>query len=124
MNIIEAYEKIVETVKEMETREIIYLHNSCCGEWGDIDNYVYSMEEFDEIMGSQKPCEIASACFYGDFCPARDWFTFDGYGNCYSFDFLCDNSGVDICNIAEYMIEFGESFNNADIQAILDEYDI
>lgn len=55
------------------------------------DDYIYTMDMFDEIMDGCDPWEIARSAFYGDFRPCDDYFGFNGYGNLVSFD--------------EYMIE-------------------
>ena len=45
------------------------------------DNYIYHLDDFDEVFASQTPFDVALNVFYGTFSPACEYFTFDGYGN-------------------------------------------
>lgn len=119
------YEKIKSVLEDMDTAEIIAVHNEYCNETNNMDDYIYEMGEFDEIMGSMEPWEIARACFYGhEFCPAHDYFRFNGYANLESFDFAPEgNSGIYISDIADYIDRNEDALNNDEIQEILDEYE-
>jgi hypothetical protein len=46
------------------------------------------MEEFDEVCNGMRPIDVACKVRYGDFCPHHDYFTFDGYANFESIEFL------------------------------------
>lgn len=119
------YEKIKEVLENMGTAEIINIHNEYCSASNNMDDYIYDMDEFDEIMGNVTPWEVARACFYGhEFCPAHDYFRFNGYANLESFDFAQgDNSGIYISDIADYIERNEDSLNNDEIQEILDSED-
>lgn len=117
------YEKIKAAIEEMNTAEVIDLHNRYCDENNDPDDTIYSMEDFDELMSGQKPWEIARATYFGKrFNPCDDWFRFNGYGNLESFDFApgC-NSGVYPSDIADYIDRSDDALDNDTIQDILDE---
>lgn len=43
-------------------------------------NY-YDMSEFDELMSSHTPSEIAQMVHFGEFNPNKDYWRFDPYGN-------------------------------------------
>ena len=105
------YEKIKSVLEGMDTAEIIAVHNEYCNETNNMDDYIYAMCEFDEIMNGMEPWEIARACFYGhEFCPAHDYFRFNGYANLESFDFAPEgNSGIYISDIADYIDRNGIS---------------
>ena len=79
------------------------------------------MEEFDEIMDGISPWNIATKIFYGDFRPNDNYFRFDGYANLESFDYISDE--VDLEEIADYIIDNDEDFDNSDIREILGEED-
>ena len=50
------------------------------------DDVIYPMDEFDEVTEGMTRWEVARAAFYGDFCPVRDFFKFNAYGNLESMD--------------------------------------
>lgn len=117
------YEKIESALENMDTAEIIAIHNEYCEAANNMDDYIYSMEEFDEIMDGERPWNIASNCFYGHyFCPADDYFRFNGYANLESFNFAPEgNSGVYISDIARHIDRNDDALNCDEIQEILDE---
>lgn len=115
-------EKIKSALEDMDNAEIIAIHNEYCDAANYMDDYIYSMYEFDEIMDGMRPWEIARSCYYGDFCPADDYFRFNGYGNLESF--VCaqeNNSGIYIEDIANYIDQNEDALNSDEIQEILDE---
>ncbi len=113
------YDMIKESIENMTASEQIELHNNYCEEINDMDSYIYSMNDFDEIMNGMTPWEIVRTCYYGDFCPARDYFTFNGYGNAVSFDF--PDEQIFISDIVDYIIRNEDSLYNDEIQDLLDE---
>lgn len=113
------FEKIREAIDEMHGSEIVDLHNEYCDAVNYPDDHIYSMEEFDEIMSGMTPWEIARAAYYsGKFCPACDWFWFNGYGNLESSDFVLES--VDADAIAKYIDENDDDLGNSDIADILE----
>lgn len=50
-------------------------------ELNDPDNALYDAEEFDDLMTGFTPSALADMILYGDYAPAAEFFTFDGYGN-------------------------------------------
>ena len=115
------YKKIKTALDEMSTAELTNIHNEYCNSIDYMDNYVYSMDEFDEIMSSLSPWEIARCAYYGNFCPAHDYFWFNGYGNLCSADFQPDIISTE--DIAEYIDANDDALNNDDIAEILAEED-
>jgi hypothetical protein len=81
-------EKIKEELKTKTTAEIVALWNEYASEHYP-DNYIYSMDEFDDILDGREPWEIARSTFYGDFRPCDDYFYYNGYGN------LCSGNYAD-----------------------------
>lgn len=120
------YEAIKKALEEMGTADIIAIHNAYCDSSNNMDNYIYDMSEFEEIMSNMSPWEIACCCCNGhEFCPDHDYFRFNGYAHLESFDFAPGgNSGVYISDIAEYIDHTEDALNNSDIQDILDKFDI
>lgn len=87
------------------------------------DNYIYSMDDFDELMNGNSPSRIANMVTYGDYNPFHMWFWFNGYGNVVSGDDPTYSDGWDVTAIAEYCIDNDEDFGFDDIREILDDED-
>ena len=109
--------EIVSYIEGLNIEEQVALHNAYAFE-DDTGDVIYSMEEFDEICDCFPPLEIANKIFYGEeFCPAHNYFWFDGYGNLASSDF----PEIYLTDIADYCIRNDEDLGDADIREILDE---
>lgn len=120
------FEAIENVLLEMNTQDIIEIHNRYCDSSGNMEDWIYNMEEFDEVMSGESPWEIARCCYFGEsFNPCRDYFRFNGYANLESFDYAPGgNSGVYTFDIARYIDEEEDSLGNDDIQNVLDEFDV
>lgn len=118
------YDAIKDVLEQMNSNDLIAIHNDYCMNVDYMDDYIYCMfDDFDQLMEGRTPLDIAACCYYGDFCPNHDYFKFDGYGNVVSFSFANDsNSGIDISDIAKYINDDEDALGNDDIQDILDEY--
>ena len=117
-------EKIMEVLNDLDAASLVRMWDDFCEADSRMDDYIYLMEEFDEIMSGQSPWEVARACFYGhEFCPAHDYFWYNGYGNLESADYPAYEDHCPICNeeIANYIINHDEDFDNDDIREILDQ---
>lgn len=78
-------EEIKEILEDLDNYELLRI-------WNEFANYdtVFTSEEFDEICSGMTPTEIAMKSFYGDFNPNHDFWTFNGYENFKSSDYLTD----------------------------------
>lgn len=113
-------EKIVELIENMSAGDMVQVHNEWCDKAGYMDNWIYSMDEFDEILSGMTPWEVARAAYYsGKFCPANDYFWFNGYGNLESDDFPLGQVWAD--DIADYCIDNDADLYNDEIREVLDE---
>ena len=81
--------------------EILYQYNEKCAEWNYDDNYIYNMQEFDDVLYGYKPSEVASEICSTGFNPCDDYFTFTAYG-CESSDFL---ENLMDCSVLEAVFE-------------------
>lgn len=113
-------DKLKELLENMSNDELIQVWNEYQLNINGCDE-IFPMDMFDEIMNHNEPWEIARACYYGKFCPAHDYFWFNGYGNLESSDYPTDNIYID--DIIDYIERNGDALYNDDIQAILDEYE-
>ena len=118
-------EKVREAIENLSNDEAVSLWDEYCSEDGRMDDYIYSMNEFDEIMGDMTPLDVARTCFYGDFCPADDYFWFNGYANLESSDFpsMDDKSPFYAKELATWIIKNENALYCDEIQEILDEDD-
>ena len=120
----EKFTRIKECISDMDNSEQVELWNCYCDAAHYPDDAIYPMDEFDEIMDGKTPWEIARTCFYGDFCPAHDYFWFNGYANAVSGYNVDDpNSPFDADAVAEWIVDHDESFDFIDFRDILDEVD-
>ena len=110
-------QEIISYIWGLSTEEQVALNNAYAFE-DNVDAIFYSMDEFDEICDCFSPLEIANKIFYGDeFCPAHDYFWFNGCGNLESSNF----PEIYEEDIADYCIRNDEDFSDDSIREILDK---
>ena len=114
-------EMIKDLLENMSKSKLYIIANEYFDKAEYYDDRIYDMDEFDEIMSGMSPSDIATKIFYGDFRPNDNYFKFDGYDNLQSFDYISDE--VDLEEIADYIVDNDEDFDNSDIREILDEDD-
>ena len=112
-------EMIKDLLENMSESQLYIIVNEYFDKTNYYDDRIYDMDEFDEIMSGMSPSEIATKIFYGDFRPNDNYFKFNGYANLESFDYISDE--VDLEEIADYIVDNDEDFDNSDIREILDE---
>ena len=118
--------KVIETINKLYSGAVVQLWNNYCCEVDGSSDYIYQMNEFNDIItaSSMKPLDIVRAVFYSSFCPADNYFWFNGYGNLQSCDFpKDDNSESPFCTdaIADYIVDNNDSLHCNEIRKILDE---
>lgn len=129
-------EKILNIFKEMDDDEIVSIWNEYCYETNNYDDEILDYDRMKELIENSNKGGLywINRFFYGsdDYSsegsanPNRNYFSFNGYGNIVSFDYIYNSySGefnhIDIDALIDYIIENNESFNNDDIQEILEE---
>lgn len=86
------------------------------------DEIYYEMDYINEFFSGKDPLWILERGFYGDFCPAHNWFRCDSYGNFESCDFKDYSYLLD-----DYLIqELIENYTNLDIDELtqaIEEYE-
>lgn len=118
-------EKLENLFDEMSTSELLSVHCEYCDSVNAFDDYIYSMDEFDEIMSGYDAFHIACRVFYGDFNPGTaEYFKFNGYGNLVSMYEYEVKNNIYIDDIIDYIIENDDSLYNDDVQNILDELSV
>ena len=112
-------EMIKDLLENMSESQLYIIANEYFDKTNYYDDRIYDMDEFDEIMSGMSPSDIATKIFYGDFRPNDNYFKFDGYANLESFDYISDE--VDLEEIADYIVDNDEDFDDSGIREILDE---
>jgi len=114
------YDWIKRILNNMNTAEIVEIHNQYCESADCMEKYIYSMDEFNEVMENTSPWQIVSMCFSGyKFSPEHDYFCFNDDGDLESFDSApSKNSGISINDIAGYIDKTEDSLNNEEIQEL------
>lgn len=129
-------EKLLELFKSMDDSDIVSVWNEYCSMVNCFDDEIMDYDELEELIkcGNDDTITWLNRFFYGsdDYSnegganPNRDYFTFNGYGNIVSFDYIYNEysdkfNHIDIEALIDYIVENKESFYNDDIQEILDE---
>lgn len=112
-------EKVISYLEELSNKTLLTMWNEYCQE-ECYDDYIYNIEEFDEIMQNEDPYDIARQVYYGDFCPVCDYFKFNGYGNLKSIDEFELQEYIYLSDLADYIIRNDYDFNDLDLREILD----
>ena len=133
-------------IEYFEDNEDVF--NDCIEE---LDNYngflgddrYYPMEELDELYNGEDALEILQRAFYGydedtynmdssgnktygPFCPNRDFFKFNGYGNLVSTDYKNYGYKIDhwaVESMAENRMEIQTIDNYEELTELFDEYE-
>ena len=75
-------EKALQRIESADVYELAAAYSEYMAEeLSDPDSALYDAEEFDDLMAGFTPSAIADFVRYGDYSPAAEFFTFDGYGN-------------------------------------------
>lgn len=128
------YERIIEAFKEMNENELISLWNEYCREVNKFDDEIMDAYELEEwVNNSNDVMGILNRFYFGsDDCekgtsanPNRNYFTFNGYGNIISFDYIYNEYKeefyyIEAEELADYILENENAFYNDEIQEILD----
>lgn len=117
-------EKILECLNEMDAAELIQIHNEYCGAVNACDDYIYSMDDLDELCSGQDAHWIACRAIFGDFNASDDYIKFNGYGNFQTMNDYSVKHYIYIDDIANHIERENDSLYNDDIQDILDECEV
>lgn len=98
--------EIVSILKNISDSDLITLNNDYCDTNSYMEDYIYSMSEFDDLMSSRTPTEILE-CVKSDFSIHDEYFRDTMYG-LESGNIIEDLMQVDFDDLAEYLIENGD----------------
>ena len=129
-------EKIRSIFEEMDDAEIVSIWNEYCYDCNLYDDEILDYERMEELIQNSNEDGMywINRFFYGsdDYStegsanPNRDYFTFNGYGNVISFDYIYNSytnefNHIDIDDLIDHMIENKESFGNDEIEELFEE---
>ena len=101
---------IIDIIKSnWSTNELINAWNLRCEKQEYMDEFIEDMSFFDEIFQNLSPLEIIDKVRGCNFRTEDDYFAFNGYGNPESFSYIEDYSRFSYEELAEYLIDNGDS---------------
>lgn len=110
-------EKIVEVLEEMSTAELIDVYN----EYAEDNRYEQILDnDIDEILYGSSPMEVYNS-LASDWNASDDYTMFNGYGMLESFSEYVLLDYIYIGEIADYIINSGNYFNNYELEEALED---
>ena len=121
MNKIDA---IIDIIKSnWSTDELVNAWNLRCEKKEYMDEFIEDMSFFDEIFQNLSPLEIVDKVRGCNFRTEDDYFAFNGYGNPESFSYIEDYSRFSYEELAEYLVDNGDSLTtNVDTDELLEAF--
>ena len=115
---------IIDIIKSnWSTDELVDAWNLRCEKKGYMDEFIENMSSFDEMFQNLSPLEIIDKVRGCDFCTGDDYFAFNGYGNPESFSYAEDYSRFSYEELAEYLVDYGDSLTtNVDTDELLESF--
>ena len=121
MDKIQAIIDIIKT--NWSTDELVKAWNLRCEKKGYMDELIEDMSFFDEMFQNLSPLEIVDKVKGCNFCTGDDYFAFNGYGNPESFSYVEDYSRFSYEELAEYLVDNGDSLTtNVDTYELLEAF--
>ena len=101
---------IIDIIKSnWSTNELVNAWNLRCEKKEYMDEFIENMSSFDEMFQNLSPLEIIDKVRGCNFRTEDDYFAFNGYGNPESFSYVEDYSRFSYDELAEYLIDNGDS---------------
>lgn len=117
---------IQQYVREMNVNDLKTIVIDVNAYDGQLDWLTWEdMENFDELMDSCPPTEIAQRIYYGDFRICDEYFRFNGYGNlvsCNGYDWD-KQLGEYTEDIVDALMQFDGDVSDDTLQNIIDSPD-
>lgn len=102
-----------------ETQKAIF--NQYCESNGYNDDIVVDMDELEYYL-PVIPMDIVRMIEGSNLDSSDDYFSFDGYGNIYSYNYVQDNKAFCLADIVGWLVDSGNRTEEEEIDGIL--YDI
>ena len=121
MDKIQAIIDIIKT--NWSTDELVEAWNLRCEKKEYMDEFIENMSSFDEMFQNLSPLETIDKVKGCNFCTGDDYFAFNGYGNLESFSYVEDYSRFSYEELAEYLVDNGDSLTtNVDTDELLESF--
>ena len=121
MDKIQAIIDIIKT--NWSTDELVEAWNFRCEKKEYMDEFIENMSSFDEMFQNLSPLEIIDKVKGCNFCTGDDYFAFNGYGNLESFSYVEDYSRFSYEELAEYLVDNGDSLTaKVDTDELLESF--
>jgi hypothetical protein len=106
-------ESIVDQINNLDTEDLIRLHNSYCKEANYSDNEIYGNDEdFFETFFSNNVIDAVRAASHGEYNFSENYVKFDGNGNLESFNYFGTDDLIDeVYIIADFILENENDFD-------------
>lgn len=132
-------ERIIEVLKNLSESELLTVYNSYCDDNNKVDDIIYSMWDFEEILNGIDKFELVRMALYGEFNPNDDYFYFNGYGNLNSCNFIpyeiydkfdtiystqIVNDQIVLDEVADYIVNSGCDYGITEIEEILESLEV
>ena len=128
-------ERILEVIKQMDDSDIVQLWNEYCQQANRCDDEILDAYTLEEIIDcSNDTMNWLNRFYFGSddeqpgtsANPNRNYFTFNGYGNIISFDYIYNSyteefSYIFVDELIDYIIENENAFGVDEIAEILEE---
>lgn len=127
-------ERILNALKQMDESEVITIWNEYCHETSHFDDEILDAYQLEEWAQNSEVMNVLNRFYFGSddeqpgtsANPNRDYFTFNGYGNIISFDYIYNSytdefSYIFVDEMIDFIIEEDNALYNDEIRDILDE---
>lgn len=114
-------EKLIDCINGMGVEEKVELHNAYCDATNCLDDYIYSIDDMEEILDGVDKWELVRMIRFGDFDFKKDFWGVNGYGNLVSYN--AQELPIYAEDIADYVLRKEDSLGDDEIQYTLDEDD-
>lgn len=112
-------EQLIEYINVAAVDKQIAIHNAYCNAASSTDDYIYTMDELEEVLCDVEKWQLVDMLRFGDFDFMKDFWSFNGYGNLVAFNAW--ELPIYPGDIADYMLSNEDSLGNDEIENILND---
>ena len=114
-------EELEELLEGMADDDVVAIWNQYCDACNYMDEYIYYTSDFDDLMSGKSPSEVVEDLSSG-FSLNDEYMTYTIYGFA-SFNYVGDDAcPIYISDLAEYILDNDEDFDNDEVRDFLDEH--
>lgn len=119
MNETEKKQKLVAYINSMGIDKKLALHNTYCDAASCTDDFIYDMDELEEVLSDADKWWLIDRIRFGNFDFQKDFWGFNGYGNLVSYNVW--ELPIFASDIAGYILSREDSLGNDEIEDILND---